>query len=257
MKNSFSENIRKFRKENDLKQEAFAAAIAQKVVEEKRKDWSKSITLWENGTQTPPMEVCIAIAELIGISLDDLFKKEIDEFKKNTVIANIEESGKFKVMPNDNLEILTFILKCFDIEKHRQDEEEIELFRSFIGLDDKEENIKTNLSLIIGEQSFSKEFTQSDEIKLYDEIGEWLKTKVFKYFFQQKIFAGISISNVTYNDGTKGYVAEIFLNLSKDDIKELFIEHGKRQAIEIIEKAEDEMIDYTDVLPKTKKGEIL
>jgi len=256
MKNSFSENIRKFRRENGWSQENFATEVAKSLASDKEKSFSKSVSQWENGVY-PPMETCIAIAELMDITLDDLFSREINEFKENYVKPDFEEKGKFKIMPNENLEILTSILKNLGIEKRKQDEEEFELFSSFISLGDKEESKKVNLSLIIGKQPFSQEFAQTCEIKLWGEIEKWLETKVFKYYFQQKIFGGVSVSYVSYNNGTKGYVAEIFFNLSKDDIKELFIEHAKREVTVIIEKAEEDMIDYTGDMLKNGKGELI
>lgn len=63
MKLTIGENIRSFRKKNDLTQEALADRLGVTY---------QSISRWENGTTYPDLELIPAIAEILAVSTDEL-----------------------------------------------------------------------------------------------------------------------------------------------------------------------------------------
>ena len=63
MKLTIGENIRRFRKKNDLTQEALADRLGVTY---------QSISRWENGTTYPDLELIPAIAEVLAITADEL-----------------------------------------------------------------------------------------------------------------------------------------------------------------------------------------
>ena len=63
MKLTIGENIRRFRKKNDLTQEALAECLGVSY---------QSISRWENGTTYPDLELIPAIAEVLSVSVDEL-----------------------------------------------------------------------------------------------------------------------------------------------------------------------------------------
>ena len=63
MKLTIGENIRRFRKKNDLTQEALAECLGVTY---------QSISRWENGTTYPDLELIPAIAEVLSVSVDEL-----------------------------------------------------------------------------------------------------------------------------------------------------------------------------------------
>lgn len=64
MKLTIGENIRNFRKKNDLTQEALADRLGVTY---------QSISRWENGTTYPDLELIPAISELLSVTVDELF----------------------------------------------------------------------------------------------------------------------------------------------------------------------------------------
>lgn len=68
------EKIRKLRKENKISQEALAEKLGVS---------RQSISLWENDQTIPSMENIVAIANIFGVSTDELLKdndeKEVEE----------------------------------------------------------------------------------------------------------------------------------------------------------------------------------
>ncbi|MBQ8404627.1 MAG: helix-turn-helix transcriptional regulator, partial [Clostridia bacterium] len=74
MKLTIGENIRKFRKKNDLTQEALAERLGVTY---------QSVSRWENGTTYPDLEFLPAISELLGVSADELIgMPQIEKEKK-------------------------------------------------------------------------------------------------------------------------------------------------------------------------------
>ena len=79
MKLTIGENIRKFRKKNDLTQEALAGLLGVSY---------QSVSRWENGTTYPDLELIPAISALLSVTVDELLgmpqiekeKRAIDTF---------------------------------------------------------------------------------------------------------------------------------------------------------------------------------
>ena len=63
MKLTIGENIRNFRKKNDLTQEALADRLGVTY---------QSVSRWENGTTYPDLELLPAISEVLGVTVDEL-----------------------------------------------------------------------------------------------------------------------------------------------------------------------------------------
>ena len=63
MKLSIGENIRNYRKKNDLTQEALADRLGVTY---------QSVSRWEKGSTYPDLELLPAISEILGISVDEL-----------------------------------------------------------------------------------------------------------------------------------------------------------------------------------------
>ncbi len=63
MKLTIGENIRNFRKKNDMTQEALADRLGVTY---------QSVSRWENGSTYPDLELIPAISEILGISVDEL-----------------------------------------------------------------------------------------------------------------------------------------------------------------------------------------
>ena len=74
MKLTIGENIRNYRKKNDLTQEAFADRLGVSC---------QSVSRWENGSFYPDLELIPAIAETLGVTVDTLFGiPEIEKEKR-------------------------------------------------------------------------------------------------------------------------------------------------------------------------------
>ena len=63
MKLSLGENIRNYRRKQDLTQEEFAECLGVSY---------QSVSRWENGTTYPDIELLPAISKLFGITVDEL-----------------------------------------------------------------------------------------------------------------------------------------------------------------------------------------
>lgn len=81
MKLTIGENIRNFRKKNDLTQEALADRLGVTY---------QSISRWENGTTYPDLELLPAIAETLSITLDELLGMPQIE-KEKRALATFDE----------------------------------------------------------------------------------------------------------------------------------------------------------------------
>lgn len=64
MKLTIGENIRNYRKKNDITQEGLAERLGVTY---------QSVSRWENGTTYPDLELIPAIAEMLGVTVDELF----------------------------------------------------------------------------------------------------------------------------------------------------------------------------------------
>ena len=78
MKLAIGENIRNFRKKNDLTQEALADRLGVSY---------QSISRWENGTTYPDLELIPAIAEVLSVTIDELLGMSQIEKEKRAVQA--------------------------------------------------------------------------------------------------------------------------------------------------------------------------
>ena len=78
MKLAIGENIRNFRKKNDLTQEALADRLGVTY---------QSISRWENGTTYPDLELIPAIAEVLSVTVDELLGMPQLEKEKRAVEA--------------------------------------------------------------------------------------------------------------------------------------------------------------------------
>lgn len=83
MKLTIGENIRNFRKKNDLTQETLADRLGVTY---------QSISRWENGITYPDLELIPAIAEVLAVTVDELLgmpqiEKENVRFKHLTSFA--------------------------------------------------------------------------------------------------------------------------------------------------------------------------
>ncbi|MBQ5727744.1 MAG: helix-turn-helix transcriptional regulator [Mailhella sp.] len=76
MKLTIGENIRKFRRKNDLTQEALAALLGVSY---------QSVSRWENGTTYPDLELIPAISALLSVTVDELLgMPQIEKEKRAT-----------------------------------------------------------------------------------------------------------------------------------------------------------------------------
>ena len=78
MKLAIGENIRNFRKKNDLTQEALAERLGVTY---------QSVSRWENGSTYPDLELIPAIAEVLAITVDELLGMPQIEKEKRAVKA--------------------------------------------------------------------------------------------------------------------------------------------------------------------------
>ena len=78
MKLTIGENIRNFRKKNDLTQEALADRLGVTY---------QSISRWENGTTYPDLELIPAIAEVLAVTVDELLGMPQIEREKRAIEA--------------------------------------------------------------------------------------------------------------------------------------------------------------------------
>lgn len=76
MKLTIGENIRSFRKKNDLTQEAFADRLGVTY---------QSVSRWENGTTYPDIELLPAISEALSVTVDELLGMPQAEKEKRAV----------------------------------------------------------------------------------------------------------------------------------------------------------------------------
>lgn len=86
MGNYFGNNLRKYRESLHISQSKFAEKINSTLRGYgKAFDYSnRSISKWENGDTMPSLDVVLAISEMTGIGLDELFKEDIAEFRKQS-----------------------------------------------------------------------------------------------------------------------------------------------------------------------------
>lgn len=190
------------------------------------------------------MEVILAIAKLIGVTLDDLFYKEIEDFQ-NDCAQQTFASKTFEKLSDQDIKLLYYIAQDLQIRRFGGNDETVDVFTGliFIKSEKKEESI--NLVLQNKDVSFEKEVA---DLGKYEElfIEKWLQNIILKSLFRQKYIGGVSAFRTTNNEG---FVVEVNLDLSEKNIEELFIEYAKRKATDIIGQAKIMLEDDDELLP--------
>ena len=109
MKLTIGENIRNFRKRNDLTQEALADRLGVTY---------QSISRWENGATYPDLELIPAIAEVLAVTVDELLGMPQIEKEKRAVEA-FDELRRECIKPNYDAERIVSLLR--DIRRNYLD----------------------------------------------------------------------------------------------------------------------------------------
>ena len=94
MKNQFSENLKKVRKEHNLSQEQLADELGVS---------RQAISKWESAIAYPEMDKIVALCDKFNLNIDDLLYKDIKEVKG-------EEESK-KKLNNSFEDFLRFITR--------------------------------------------------------------------------------------------------------------------------------------------------
>lgn len=227
MSNSFGENVRRYRNMLGWTQEAFGSEVSKIIGNKER--FSKSVSQWENGL-IPPMETVLAIAKLLDITLDDLFYKEIENFKTNYEY-NITAETRFADWEDEDVEFIGNILKGLNYGIWQDDENgNFECF-SAIQWFSKAELYTDMFSPDGGVAGFV------DELR----ISEWIKNDYLKKYIKRNIFLPDAVC-VTYNiaEGPSfsedGWDVDVALSLDENGIKEFFEEYSKRKHEKLIKK---------------------
>ena len=99
MKNNFSENLKKIRKDYNLSQEQLAEALGVS---------RQAISKWEQSVAYPEMDKILALCDKFNLNIDDLLHKDIKEVKRE------EESKKsINKYIDDSLNFLTDTISLF------------------------------------------------------------------------------------------------------------------------------------------------
>lgn len=97
MKLTIGENIREYRKKHGLTQEELAARLGASY---------QSVSRWENGTTYPDIEMLPSVAEMLGISIDELFG--IPQEKKEKLAHEAFDRLRVECMKRDyDAELIT------------------------------------------------------------------------------------------------------------------------------------------------------
>ncbi len=100
MKLTIGENIRKFRKKNDLTQEEFADRLGVTY---------QSVSRWENGTTYPDLELLPALSEILSVTVDELIGMPQVEKEKRALEAFDELRGECMKQDYDADHIISLI----------------------------------------------------------------------------------------------------------------------------------------------------
>ena len=194
MANSFGENIRNFRDTNRLTQSEFAMLVAKKLSKNNECDFAKSITNWESGNAHPKMEVIFAIAELMGISLDDLFKREVEDFKSECAGQTLP-SNKFEKLSDQDIYLFYYILQDLRLHSFVDNNERFDVFQSLIFVKSEKKEKAVGFLLKNEDITFEKEAADLDDIEIL--IAKWLNKKVLVTLIKQEYIYSIDwMSNV-------------------------------------------------------------
>lgn len=72
------DNISRYRKNHKLTKEQFAIKLAEKF--DLHEVTERAVSKWESGDSFPQTEYLIALSKMMGITLDELLKSEIENF---------------------------------------------------------------------------------------------------------------------------------------------------------------------------------
>ena len=111
MKLTIGENIRNFRKKNDLTQEAFAERLGVTY---------QSVSRWENGTTYPDLELLPAISETLSVTVDELIGMPQIE-KEKRALETVDELRRECMKQEYNTERIVELLR--DIRRNYLDSE--------------------------------------------------------------------------------------------------------------------------------------
>lgn len=107
MYTKFGDNILGYRKQYGLTQEAFAAKIVGRQLEDNKRDYTKSVSKWELGESYPEMPTLILIAEELNLTLDELVNTEAKYGVSPKIAQEIEN------MSGNDLEYLVGLYNDF------------------------------------------------------------------------------------------------------------------------------------------------
>ncbi len=111
MKLTIGENIRRFRKKNDLTQEALAERVGVTY---------QSVSRWENGTTYPDLELLPAISETLSVTVDELIGMPQIE-KEKRALETVDELRRECMKQEYNTERIVELLR--DIRRNYIDSE--------------------------------------------------------------------------------------------------------------------------------------
>ncbi len=111
MKLTIGENIRNFRKKNDLTQEALAERLGVTY---------QSISRWENGTTYPDLELLPAISEMLSVTVDELIGMPQIE-KEKRALETVDELRRECMKQEYDAERIVELLR--DIRRNYLDSE--------------------------------------------------------------------------------------------------------------------------------------
>ena len=111
MKLTIGENIRKFRKRNDLTQEALADRLGVTY---------QSVSRWENGATYPDLELLPAIAEMLSVTVDELLGMPQME-KERRAAATLDELRRECLREDYDAERIVALLR--DVRRNYLDSE--------------------------------------------------------------------------------------------------------------------------------------
>jgi transcriptional regulator with XRE-family HTH domain len=253
---TFAENIRKFRQQRGWSQETFAIEISKYG----NKEYTfRSVSQWENGNCLPEVGTIIAISELIGVSLDELLKTEIEEFKKNHAAEPPVSERLAHLSPEESLFLYDLIQTqgLFYDEKISSywcitnvyvvaADDNMSIPRVHLvfeyGVDivgDKQRYYEKTIAKIISHDIFEKK----DELYF---INEWLEKDIFSSFMKQNIIQSFSADITTgCNEGSDcipigdqlicsednhRYIVSIYLALTKEEISQIYVIEARQRA---------------------------
>lgn len=220
MANSFGENLKTYRLSNRLTQQELADIISL------REDFDisyKSISKWENGESIPSIDIIIAIAKLLDITIDTLLSSNIEKF--NNEASPLDEQNVFKKLTSTEINLLYSAIQNLSVDKDREGGNIVYSGKVHI------KTITNNETNTITAELLSqiKEFPLSDT--LCTDIGQWSNIVLKGFNIYNLIYHPVTV----YVDGESDiYVLEIYFNFNEKEIIDLYCERATRKASALI-----------------------